>query len=219
MLAGTNAGEPRTSTHFRYTLPRVSADRPPNPPLLHKVAEGDQVAVRELTRRYGGLVYALARRMCYSQGEIEDAVQEVFIAVWKSAGRFDANIAAEETFIGMVARRRLIDRRRRSVRRSVEQATEDFSYIPSSRDEGPQQTPDLSEDAALAQRLLSDLRPEQQKVLRLSIGQGLSHEQIAELLDMPLGTVKTHVRRGLISLREAMQKANPEADFGEDTTR
>ena len=197
----------------------MSADRPPNPPLLHKVAGGDQAAVRELTRRYGGLVYSLARRMCYSQGEVEDAVQEVFIAIWKSAGRFDSNIAAEETFIGMVARRRLIDRRRRSVRRSVEQATEDFSYVPTSRDDGPEQTPAVSEDAALAQRLLSQLRPEQQKVLRLSIGQGLSHEQIAELLDMPLGTVKTHVRRGLISLRDAMQKANPEADSGEDNQR
>lgn len=192
------------------------SDRPPNPPLLHKVAEGDQQAVRELTKRYGGLVYALARRMCYSQGEIEDAVQEVFIAIWKSAGRFDASIAAEETFIGMVARRRLIDRRRRSIRRSVEQATEDFSYVPAAPDEGSQQTPDLSEDAQLAQRLLATLRPEQQKVLRLSIGQDLSHEQIAELLSMPLGTVKTHVRRGLIALREAMQKANPDAGAGEE---
>jgi RNA polymerase sigma-70 factor (ECF subfamily) len=197
-----------------------SSSRPGgNPPLLHKVAGGDQAAVRELTRRYGGLVYALARRMCYTQGEIEDAVQEVFIAIWKSAGRFDANIAAEETFIGMVARRRLIDRRRRSVRRSVEQATEDFSYVPSARDEGPEQTPDLSEDAALAQKLLTTLRPEQQKVLRLSIGQGLSHEQIAELLDMPLGTVKTHVRRGLISLRDAMLKSNPQPDSDEETSR
>ncbi|MFT3687230.1 MAG: sigma-70 family RNA polymerase sigma factor [Phycisphaerales bacterium] len=199
--------------------PRPASGGTGNPPLLHKVASGDQAAVRELTRRYGGLVYALARRMCYTQGEVEDAVQEVFIAIWKSAGRFDANIAAEETFIGMVARRRLIDRRRRSVRRSVEQATEDFSYVPSSRDEGPEQAPDLSEDAALAQKLLCTLRPEQQKVLRLSIGQGLSHEQIAELLDMPLGTVKTHVRRGLISLREAMQKANPQLESGEETSR
>lgn len=194
----------------------MSADRPPNPPLLKKVAEGDQQAVRELTRRYGGLVYALARRMCYSQSEVEDAVQEVFIAIWKSAGRFDASIATEETFIGMVTRRRLIDRRRRSIRRSVEQATEDFSYVPSARDEGPQQTPDLSEDAQLAQKMLLTLRPEQQKVLRLSIGEGLSHEQIAELLSMPLGTVKTHVRRGLIALREAMQEANPNLESGED---
>jgi RNA polymerase sigma-70 factor (ECF subfamily) len=198
------------------TADRTDKPRPPNPPLLHKVADGDQQAVRELTKRYGGLVYALARRMCYSSGEIEDAVQEVFIAIWKSAGRFDASIAAEETFIGMVARRRLIDRRRRSVRRSVEQATEDFSYIPSIRDGGPEHSPDLSEDALLAQQLLSTLRPEQQKVLRLSIGQDLSHEQIAELLSMPLGTVKTHVRRGLIALRDAMQKANPNAGASEE---
>ncbi|HYD01365.1 MAG TPA: RNA polymerase sigma factor [Phycisphaerales bacterium] len=181
------------------------------------MAEGDQQAVRELTRRYGGLVYALARRMCYSQGEVEDAVQEVFIAIWKSSGRFDASIAAEETFIGMVARRRLIDRRRRSIRRSVEQPTEDFSYLPGTgSDGGPAEAPALSEDAQQAQRLLATLRPEQQKVLRLSIGQDLSHEQIAELLDMPLGTVKTHVRRGLIALRDAMQKSNPDIPGSEE---
>ncbi|MBY0308684.1 MAG: sigma-70 family RNA polymerase sigma factor [Phycisphaerales bacterium] len=199
--------------------PKPGPGSPPPPPLLHKVAGGDQAAVRELTRRYGGLVYALARRMCYSPNEVEDAVQEVFIAIWKSAGRFDASIAAEETFVGMVARRRLIDRRRRSIRRSVEQATEDFSYVPASRDETLGQTPDLSEEAALARRLLAELRPEQQKVLRLSIGQGMSHEQISALLDMPLGTVKTHVRRGLISLREAMQKSNPPTDGGEEISR
>lgn len=209
-------GVPRAGTLFRYTPPRVSHDRPPNPPLLHKVSQGDQLAVRELTKRYGGLVYALARRMCYSQGEIEDAVQEVFIAIWKSSGRFDASIAAEETFIGMVARRRLIDRRRRSIRRSVERPTEDFSYVPAASDSGSEQHTALSDEAQLAQRLLLTLRPEQQKVLRLSIGQDLSHEQIAELLSMPLGTVKTHVRRGLIALREAMQKANPDAGGGEE---
>jgi len=180
------------------------------------VAEGDQEAAKELTRRYGGLVYALARRMCYSQAEVEDAVQEVFIAIWKSAARFDAKIAGEETFVGMVARRRLIDRRRRSIRRSVEQATEDFSYVPAAEEARPSEQPEVSEDARLAQRLLATLRPEQQKVLRLSIGQDLSHEQIAELLSMPLGTVKTHVRRGLIALRDAMRKANPEAGDGEE---
>lgn len=142
--------------------------------------------------------------------------EEVFIAIWKSAGRFDSSIAAEETFIGMVARRRLIDRRRRSIRRSVEQATEDFSYVPVAPDDGSEQTPDLSEDAQLAQRLLSTLRPEQQKVLRLSIGQDLSHEQIAESSSMPLGTVKHQPRWGLIALREAMQKANPDAGGGEE---
>ncbi len=186
-----------------------------NDPLLHKVAAGDQQAVKELTRRYGGLVYSLARRMYLGTGgqsELDDAVQDVFIAIWKSAARYDKKIAAEETFISMVARRRLIDRRRRAIRRAGEQPTEDFSYMPARGAADPMHDTgmEVSEDAKKAGELLKTLRPEQQKVLRLSVGQGMSHEQISELLGMPLGTVKTHVRRGLLALREAMtQDSNP----------
>jgi len=193
-------------------------------PLLHQVASGDAGAVKELTRRYAGLVYALARRMCLNTSEIEDAVQEVFIALWQSAGRFDPAIAGEDTFVSMVARRRLIDRRRRATRRSVEQATEDFSFTPAreaggvgagARDDDPGGSGagggiggggrELSDEARLAGELLAALRPEQQRVIQLAIGHGHSHEQISQILGLPLGTVKTHVRRGLIALREAMQ--------------
>lgn len=191
-----------------------------NEPLLHKVAAGDAAAVKQLTRQYAGLVYALARRMCLSQNEVEDAVQDVFIALWQSSARYNPAIAGEDTFIAMVARRRLIDRRRKAVRRSVEQATEDFSYMPGDDGHEPGTKADLSDDARLAFELLNTLRPEQQQVLRLAVGQGYSHEQISALLGLPLGTVKTHVRRGLISLRESMNKrragANPNVDSSEE---
>lgn len=191
-------------------------------PILHLVATGDAAAVNELTRRYAGLVYALARRMCLNQSEVDDAVQEVFIALWQSAGRYDPSIAAEDTFVSMVTRRRLIDRRRRAIRRSAEQATEDFSYMPDDGDAGePGDALPVSEDARLASELLKTLRPEQQKVIRLAVGLGYSHEQISELLGLPLGTVKTHVRRGLIALREAMNNhrsgANPNVRPHENT--
>jgi len=200
-----------------YTRARV------NESLLHKVAAGDAGAVKELTRRYAGLVYALARRMCLSQNEVEDAVQDIFIALWQSAARYNPAIAGEDTFVAMVARRRLIDRRRKSVRRRIEQGTEDFSFMTSDETlaSAPGAGAELSEDARMAAAMLQTLRPEQQQVLRLAVGQGYSHEQISGLLDLPLGTVKTHVRRGLISLRSALQKhrsgANPNRDSGEGT--
>jgi RNA polymerase sigma-70 factor, ECF subfamily len=206
-----NSPDPRHHQH--PILPRVSDL------LLHRVAQGDQQAVLQLTSKYAGLVYSLARRMSYSQSEIEDAVQDVFIALWKSAGRYDPSIAPEDTFVSMVARRRLIDRRRRAVRRSVEQSTDDFSYHPagaSPRSSTPAaeagDSAGLSDDARKAAAYFEDLKPDQQKVLRLSIGQGLSHEQIAELLSMPLGTVKTHVRRGLLALRARMTGTSPDND-------
>lgn len=170
--------------------------------ILHRVAKGDPAATRQLIDRYGGLVHALARRFLFDHSELDDAVQDVFVALWQSAGRFDPKIAAEETFVAMVARRRLIDRRRRAQRRTQGQVDAELSVIP--EDHGPP-SPEISEQARRAVDLIRTLRPEQQTVLRMSLCHGLSHEQIARLTGTPLGTVKTHVRRGLIALREAMK--------------
>ena len=174
----------------------------------------------ELLDRYGGLVYSLARRFCYESSEIEDAVEEVFIAIWQSAGRFDASLGSEETFVSMLARRRLIDRRRRSVRRRAGQVDADVSVMvdrgsagPDGRD-GAERALEHSEVVARAENVLNQLKPEQRECLRLSIYQGLSHEEIAQATGIPLGTVKTHVRRGLIAVREALAPSlpNPESD-------
>lgn len=175
--------------------------------LLHLVARGDPKAVGELLDRYGGLVYSLARRFCYSPSEVEDAVQEVFVALWQSAVRFDPTLGSEETFVATVTRRRLIDRRRRAQRRAAHSAEADVS-LAASEDPPDADGVDMSEDAQRAGEALSGLRPDQQQCLRLSIYRGLSHEEIAQATGIPLGTVKTHVRRGLIALREALEK-NP----------
>jgi RNA polymerase sigma factor (sigma-70 family) len=174
--------------------------------ILQRVARGDAQAVRDLLDRYGGLVYALARRFCYEPGEIDDATQDIFLALWKSAVRFDPTVGSEETFVAMIARRRLIDRRRRSSRRlaSTEDADVGQSMAPASDNQRRFADNEL---AARALEAMAELRPEQQLVLRLAIMQGLSHDQIAKVTGIPLGTVKTHVRRGLIALRESMGRA------------
>jgi RNA polymerase sigma factor (sigma-70 family) len=199
-------------------------------PLLHRVAAGDRSAIDELLARYGGLVYALARRLCPEHAEIEDAVQEVFMALWQSAGRFDAALGSEETFVAMVTRRRLIDRRRRWSRRAMPTVDADLGALLADAGGGgpgrlgvtdahapdPAAHGERSEDLQRALRLLRTLRPEQQQAITLSVVHGLSHEQIAALTGMPLGTVKTHVRRGFIALREAMQgRASKSGGAGE----
>jgi RNA polymerase sigma-70 factor (ECF subfamily) len=161
--------------------------------------------VTELLDRYGGLVYSLARRFCYQPSEIEDAVQEVFVALWESGDRFDPALGGEDTFIATITRRRLIDRRRRSQRRGQHLTDADVSLTAA--DAAPVTgSLELSDEARRAGEALATLRPEQQRCLRLSIYQGLSHEEIAQSTGIPLGTVKTHVRRGLIALREALEK-------------
>lgn len=175
--------------------------------ILQKIAAGDASAVQACIDRYSGLVWSLARRFCPTPSDAEDAVQEIFLDVWRSAARFDESVASETTFVAMIARRRLIDRGRRTGRAVASLDNEDGAAPVVDRAPRAESTLADAEDAQRAAIALDSLKPEQQKVLRLSIYQGLSHERIAEATGMPLGTVKTHVRRGLIRLREILGKA------------
>jgi RNA polymerase sigma-70 factor (ECF subfamily) len=177
----------------------------PETSILKSVAEGEPGAVQACIDRYGGLVWSLSRRLAGNTADAEDAVQDIFLDVWRSAGRFDPALASESTFIAMIARRRLIDRRRRAGRRlDGEGASPVLEDAAAARPDGTAEALDLSEDARAANNALEQLRPEQQRVIRLSIYHGLSHEKIAEATGLPLGTVKTHVRRGLMRVREIL---------------
>jgi RNA polymerase sigma factor (sigma-70 family) len=174
--------------------------------LLGRVAQGDATAMQECIDCYGGLVWSLARRLLLNPIEAEDAVQEIFIELWKNAGRFDSEIAAEQTFVAMIARRRLIDRRRRQSRRLDRAQAVPVDEIDIESDfQGPEQV-EMRDGAEQAAEALRQLRPEQQRVLRLSVYEGWSHQRIADHLGMPLGSVKTHVRRGLIRIREMLAR-------------
>ena len=167
--------------------------------VLHRIANGDKNAVEDCLNKYGGLVWSLARKMLRNSDDAEDAVQEIFIDIWKNAARFDESKASEITFIAMIARRRLIDKIRHTTRRISADSLDDILLEPFTRSDKAMQTGLEAEQAAEA---LRNLRPEQQQVLSLSIVQGMSHQEIADALAMPLGTVKTHARRGILEVRE-----------------
>lgn len=173
--------------------------------ILQRIAEGDKTAVQECLDTYGGLVWSLARRMLGYSDDAEDAVQEIFIDVWKNAERFDEAQASETTFIAMIARRRLIDRIRRIQRQPNVDSLDDILVEPSRNYDQEMQISVEANQAAEAMRVL---RPEQRQVLQLSIYQGLSHQEISNLTGMPIGTVKTHARRGLLQIREALGLSN-----------
>lgn len=169
--------------------------------LLERVGSGDKSAVPLLLDKYGPLVWSIARRQVGAEAA-EDVVQEVFIQIWKHADRYDPERASEATYITTIARRRLIDQRRKIGRQpSIEELQEDTG----SADDSLERV-DLGDDARIAALAMAQLKPEQQKVLKLSIVDGLSHTQIAELTHLPLGTVKSHARRGIERVRALLQE-------------
>lgn len=182
---------------------------------LKRVANGDQEAIKECLDRYGALVWTLARRFSPSRSDAEDAVQEIFVDLWKSAARFDEAASSEATFIAMIARRRLIDRQRRRKRRPDSEPLADVPQLPEAV-ESPRA--ELAVEAGQAARAVAQLRPEQQKVLLLATYHGLSHEEIASSTGLPLGTVKAHARRGLLKVRELLS-GRDEAPAGEEVAR
>jgi RNA polymerase sigma factor (sigma-70 family) len=174
--------------------------------ILERVARGDQKAVRECIDEFGGLVWAIARRMTRSRADAEDAVQEIFIDVWRSAARFDSAQGSEKVFISTIARRRLIDRIRRGRMNAMmdgEEALEDPRFAEHGNHG------EIRAEAERAAAVVARLRPEQRKVLSMGLLEGLTHSEIATATGMPLGTVKTQMRRGLIQVRQWMKIENP----------
>ncbi len=174
--------------------------------LLPSIAAGDPGAVETFLRRHSGMVWGLARRFCRSAEDAEDATQEIFVEVWKSAARFDADFGSEVTFLMTIARRRLIDRARRQGRRPATDLLDDAGILPApaSVDKA-----ELHDEVQRAKAALSQLRPEQREVLDLALGQGRTHQEIAAAIGIPLGTVKSHARRGLMRLREMLGVTEP----------
>lgn len=174
--------------------------------LFQRVAAGDGAAVKEVMDRFGGLVWSLARRSCFNQADAEDATQEIFLDLWKSADRYDPAKGSETLFVAMIARRRLIDRVRKQGREPRMEDVEEVGFDLASADETEAET---FAEASLAARAVEMLKPAQKKVLEMGLLQGLSHSEIAEATGMPLGTVKTQMRRGLIRVRELMKLDTP----------
>ena len=150
-------------------------------------------------------MWSIARKLLRNSDDAEDAVQEVFVDVWKNAGRYDGTQSSETTFIAMIARRRVIDRIRHTTRRISADSLDDILLEPFTRADKAMQ---MSVEANEAAEAMRTLRPEQQQVLRLSIIQGMSHQEISDATGMPLGTVKTHARRGLTQVREVLGLGN-----------
>ena len=168
--------------------------------LLEQIAQGDRESMRLLIDRYTGLVWSLVRRKISSTVDAEDLVQEIFAEVWKSAHRYKTDLGSEATFIAVIARRRIIDAIRKKTRHDPMASLDESIDVPDNLS-GTSATPGVQD----AIQILNSLNPQRRKVLELSIVRGLSHSQIVEATDLPLGTVKAHIRRGLEEIRSSLR--------------
>lgn len=156
--------------------------------------------------QFGGLVWSITRRYVQPDTEAEDVVQETFTELWAKADRFDSSRASTSTFIGLIARRRSIDWLRRKQRRPELQALpEDFDEKLSAPADGAPRI-----DTESLQGALKQMPAEIRELFELHFSRGLTHPEIADQTGLPLGTVKTRLRRGLISMRALMKGDQPE---------
>ena len=167
--------------------------------LMARVASNDQQAIAELYDRFVALVFRMAYQALPTRPEAEDAVQEVFLRLWRTADRFDSERAALVTWVMLITRRHIVDRLRRTRSRI---STVSMGEGPGSSAPVEESTLEQTERfGALLKRV--DSLPELQRtvVMRSYLG-GQTLRQISEELDTPLGTVKSALSRALVRLRE-----------------
>ncbi len=180
--------------------------------LMQGIAQGDRTALSRLYDKHASLVYSLCLRIVNDQGAAEELLGDIFFELWRRSDRYDAGRGSPLTYIVTLARSRAIDRRRSQrgpLRLSIDQPmTPGGSSVGSmlaSDEAGPVQTVVTDESAEVVRRALACLDPVHRQAIELNFFEGLSHSEIAERLDKPLGTVKTHIRQGLIRLRDVLR--------------
>jgi RNA polymerase sigma-70 factor, ECF subfamily len=177
----------------------VYRGEPSDGELIERIAGGDRPAFEELYRRYSRSVLGLALRRLGDRGRAEDASQEAFVAIWRSARTYDPSRGNGAPWLYAVARNAITD----GLRRTPEPAAD----VP----DGPSGEPDPSaraEDAWRAWRVhraLEVLPQNERAVIEVAYWRGLSQSEIAELLGIPLGTVKTRTRSALARLADALE--------------
>ena len=165
--------------------------------LLHRCASGDRAAFRLLYDRWGNRLYGIALRITRQAALAADATQDAFVQIWQQAHQFDPERGSPDAWLIGIVRYRALDIVRRRSR-------EVPGYEPEDReDESPDALARLvstAEGAAL-HRCLNELEEDRRRLVVLAFVDGLSHSDLAERMGVPLGTVKSWIRRSLISLR------------------
>jgi RNA polymerase sigma-70 factor (ECF subfamily) len=171
--------------------------------VFQALRSGNLLALGILYERYGEVVYRTALRMSGNTQEAEDLTQEVFLAL-RSRGSYDSKRGSMLVFLLTLTRSKAIDRHRQ-IRAQWQRVQKWFRSVPPETGSTLMDKAALKEMSCRVREALSQLPSEQRKVLEMAYYDGLSQSEIARDLNMPLGTVKTYKRKGLLKLRELLQ--------------
>lgn len=180
---------------------------------MARIAQGDQMAFSSLYDRLSGPLYSLACRMLGDASEAEDALQEVSLQIWRRATGYDPAQSSVFSWAILLARGKIIDRLRARGRRSriVAQSTDDETDAIAATDTSTAETAADSmhrnEEAARVRSVLQNLPPDQRQAIEMAFFSELTHPEIAQQLDQPLGTVKARIRRGLLRVRDGLRRS------------
>ncbi|MGG5751036.1 ECF RNA polymerase sigma factor SigK [Zafaria sp. Z1313] len=183
---------------------RIAAERPPTQEdLLRRVALGDEDAFEALYDAVAPVVFGLVRRIVRDPSQSEEVAQEIFVEVWQKAVLFDADRGKALSWICTVAHRRAVDRvrasqasRDRDLRQGIKEFQESYDDV--------QDQAVLRADGERVLKALDSLTQAQGDAIRLAYYGGYTHQEVAGLLQVPVGTVKTRIRDGMIRLRDMM---------------
>jgi RNA polymerase sigma factor (sigma-70 family) len=169
----------------------------PDQELAEHFRDGDEHALRIAYDRFGGAVLHLAQRVLGNRSDAEDVTQATFVAAWQGRETFDPDRGSLLGWLLGIARRKAVDRIRSAVR--DERITDTIRALP--QPAAPAETPERIVDRLVVADELAQLPAEQRRTLELAFYDDLTHPQISAVTGLPLGTVKSHIRRGMASLR------------------
>jgi len=169
--------------------------------LMRRVASDDEGGIEELYDRFGSLVYRMAYQAMPTRADAEDVVQEVFVRLWRTAGRYDPKRSALVTWVMLLARRHMVDRLRR-VQSRIKPGVLDESWSPASNEASAGTNVEKDERFALVMKKIETLPELQQTVVKRAYLGGQTLKQIGLEMGIPLGTIKSALSRALVRLRE-----------------
>src|SRR5581483_353030 len=169
--------------------------------LLIRVARGDQPAFEAVYDRLAGPVYGVIRRILRDPSQSEEVTQEVLLEVWRTAARFDPAVGGAATWVMTIAHRRAVDRVRSAA--AAAEREQKTAEVASARDEVADAV-EASLDRERVRRCLDRLTPVQRESITLAYYGGYSYRQVAGLLNVTLGAIKTRIRDGLIRMRDCL---------------